>query len=72
MHMPHGAVAADESEGGVGPVVTLDDFAAEIGLPVERLKQWLEAGRGPAPLPPTRSGTIRFTRSAVDAWLLGR
>ncbi len=55
-----------------GPTVTLDDLAAEIGLPVERVQQWLASGFGPQPIAPRVDGRpVRFTRASIDAWLLG-
>lgn len=55
-----------------GPSVTLEDLAAEIGLSVERVQQWLESGYGPQPIAPATDGRpVRFTRRAIDAWLLG-
>lgn len=62
----------DDDDADLGPAITIDDLAAEIGLSVERIGQWLQAGRGPVPLPASAGGVVRFSRRAVDQWLLGR
>ena len=55
-----------------GPTVTVEELAVEIGLSVERVHQWLASGFGPQPFGQQAAGRpVRFTRRAIDAWLLG-
>ena len=61
----------DDDDDELGPSISMEDLAVEIGLSVERLTQWLQAGRGPIPLPSGAAGAVRFTRRSVDNWLRG-
>ncbi|HEY2043031.1 MAG TPA: helix-turn-helix domain-containing protein [Jatrophihabitans sp.] len=54
------------------PTVSLEALADELGLPAQQLQRWVRTGHGPRALTAAAAGgEVRFTRHAVNAWLLG-
>jgi excisionase family DNA binding protein len=51
-------------------LVTPDEFAAELGIPVKTLAEWRSRGIGPAYVKVGRH--VRYRREAIDEWEAGQ
>lgn len=52
------------------PLLTMQDLAAELQVPIGTIYQWRHRGEGPPGLRVGRG--VRFRRADVDRWLEGR
>jgi excisionase family DNA binding protein len=52
---------------GVEPLLTVEELAAVLQVPVATLYQWRVTGRGPAGVRVGRH--VRYRRSEVERWL---
>jgi excisionase family DNA binding protein len=52
------------------PLVSPDELAAELGIPVKTLAEWRSRRLGPVYLRVGRH--VRYRREAIDAWLDGQ
>jgi excisionase family DNA binding protein len=52
------------------PLVSPDQLAAELGIPVKTLAEWRSRHLGPVYLRVGRH--VRYRREAIDAWLDGQ
>jgi excisionase family DNA binding protein len=55
------------NSGGLVPLMSMDDLAAFLGVPVATLYDWRVDGRGPVGIRVGRH--VRFTREDVAAWV---
>jgi excisionase family DNA binding protein len=53
--------------GGLVPLMSMDDLAAFLGVPVATLYDWRVDGKGPVGIRVGRH--VRFTREDVAAWV---
>jgi predicted site-specific integrase-resolvase len=51
-------------------LVTPDEFADELGIPVKTLSEWRSRGIGPAYVKVGRH--VRYRRGAIDKWEAGQ
>jgi excisionase family DNA binding protein len=56
------------THGGLDPLLTLDDLARYLGVPVATIYDWRVSGRGPLGVRVGRH--VRFTREDVTAWVV--
>lgn len=59
--------ASDSTEHGLGPVITMSQLAAQLGVGVQTLYDLRSQGRGPRGFRVGRE--LRFRASEVDSWL---
>jgi excisionase family DNA binding protein len=57
----------DTNTGGLDPLLSMDDLAAFLGVPVATIYDWRVAGKGPVGIRVGRH--VRFTRQDVAAWV---
>jgi hypothetical protein len=71
MHRLREIIAKMEAK-GMFPLMTQEDVAEALGLPVKRLKNWRENNTGGPRWLKLANGHVRYRREDVETWMLTR